>query len=111
MQMTPSHDPNMDSTTEIRELEKNSKDSSLNLTPVPHVWQKSGSCPAGTVPIRRPRERELLKANSVEEYARKTPSFSPPLTPLTDKENLTYRISNRSVYILQYSFCDEKLHY
>jgi hypothetical protein len=40
------------------------------------VWQKSGSCPKGTIPVRRIRKRQLLKAHSIDEYGRKKPSFS-----------------------------------
>lgn len=39
------------------------------------VWQKSGSCPKGTIPVRRIRKRELLKAPSIDEFGRKKPSF------------------------------------
>jgi hypothetical protein len=39
------------------------------------VWRKSGSCPKGTIPVRRIRKRELLKAHSIDEYGRKKPSI------------------------------------
>ncbi|KAF7830489.1 putative neprosin [Senna tora] len=41
------------------------------------VWQKSGRCPEGTIPVRRIRKRDLLKAHSIEDYGRKKPSISP----------------------------------
>ncbi|XP_057425626.1 uncharacterized protein LOC130718991 [Lotus japonicus] len=40
------------------------------------AWQKSGTCPEGTIPVRRIRKRELLKAHSIEEFGRKKPNFS-----------------------------------
>ncbi|KAH1212333.1 hypothetical protein GmHk_14G040562 [Glycine max] len=37
---------------------------------------KSGRCPEGTILVRRIRGRDMLKANSIEDYGRKKPSFS-----------------------------------
>ncbi|XVF46610.1 hypothetical protein PTKIN_Ptkin03bG0041500 [Pterospermum kingtungense] len=38
---------------------------------VSQTWQKSGSCPEGTVPIRRVRREDLLRATSLEHFGRK----------------------------------------
>ncbi|XP_054795364.1 uncharacterized protein LOC129300791 [Prosopis cineraria] len=48
------------------------------ITEISQIWQKSGTCPEGTVPVRRIRKRELLKAHSIEDYGRKKASFSQP---------------------------------
>lgn len=45
-----------------------------SVTVTSQLWQRSGSCPEGTIPIRRIRKKELLKASSVKEYGRKKPS-------------------------------------
>src|ERR1044072_2255153 len=37
------------------------------------TWQKSGSCPEGTVPIRRIRKEDLLRAESLDQFGRKPP--------------------------------------
>ncbi|KAI3902653.1 hypothetical protein MKW92_030234 [Papaver armeniacum] len=37
-------------------------------------WWKSGSCPIGTIPIRRILKQELLNATSLENYGRKNPN-------------------------------------
>ncbi|KAK9683848.1 hypothetical protein RND81_10G168900 [Saponaria officinalis] len=37
------------------------------------TWQKSGSCPKGTVPIRRVRRRDLLRFNNLERFGKKSP--------------------------------------
>ncbi|TYK20107.1 uncharacterized protein E5676_scaffold134G002320 [Cucumis melo var. makuwa] len=37
------------------------------------IWQKSGSCPKGTIPIRRVRREDLLRANSVHHFGKKFP--------------------------------------
>ncbi|XP_042960351.1 uncharacterized protein LOC122295408 [Carya illinoinensis] len=40
------------------------------------TWQKSGSCPLGTVPIRRIRKQDLLRAASLEHFGRDGPRTS-----------------------------------
>ncbi|KAG6608393.1 hypothetical protein SDJN03_01735, partial [Cucurbita argyrosperma subsp. sororia] len=37
------------------------------------VWQKSGRCPKGTIPIRRVRKEDLLRANSFKNFGKKFP--------------------------------------
>nr|KJB27266.1 hypothetical protein B456_004G287900 [Gossypium raimondii] len=62
IQMKPSFD--------LKEVKINSKNESSKLT-VFQTWQKSGSCPEGTVSIRRIRREDLLRANSVQQFGRK----------------------------------------
>ncbi|RWW81012.1 hypothetical protein BHE74_00010623 [Ensete ventricosum] len=52
------------------------------------VWQRSGSCPNGTVPILRVQERHLLNAPSITNYGRK------PRKGITELE---VRVANQSV--------------
>ncbi|KAJ0031845.1 hypothetical protein Pint_13430 [Pistacia integerrima] len=40
------------------------------------TWQKNGTCPKGTVPIRSIRKQDLLRAASLEHFGRKTPEIS-----------------------------------
>ncbi|KAK7291020.1 hypothetical protein RIF29_05858 [Crotalaria pallida] len=47
-----------------------------SMTMISQLWQKSGRCPQGTIPVRRIRKKDMLKAHSIEEYGRKKPSFS-----------------------------------
>ncbi|KAB2072105.1 hypothetical protein ES319_A08G268900v1 [Gossypium barbadense] len=54
----------------FKEMEFNSKNWSSKLT-VFQTWQKSGSCPKGTVPIRRIRREDLLRTKSVQQFGRK----------------------------------------
>ncbi|KAL1159397.1 hypothetical protein V6Z11_A08G290200 [Gossypium hirsutum] len=55
---------------DLKELKINSKNESSKLT-VFQTWQKSGSCPEGTVSIRRIRRENLLRANSAQQFGRK----------------------------------------
>ncbi|KAK3213045.1 hypothetical protein Dsin_017751 [Dipteronia sinensis] len=42
------------------------------------TWQKSGSCPKGTIPIRRIRRQDLLRAASLEQFGIKPPNKEDP---------------------------------
>ncbi|KAH0969008.1 hypothetical protein GBA52_029129 [Prunus armeniaca] len=47
---------------------------------VSQIWQRSGSCPDGTIPIRRIRKQDVLRATSLENFGKKMPvhsSYSP----------------------------------
>ncbi|KAG7037734.1 hypothetical protein SDJN02_01364, partial [Cucurbita argyrosperma subsp. argyrosperma] len=50
---------------------KNSTQSTLNYKI--EIWQKSGRCPKGTIPIRRVRKEDLLRANSFKNFGKKFP--------------------------------------
>lgn len=60
---------------------------------VSQIWQRSGSCPDGTIPIRRIRKQDLLRATSLENFGKKMPvhsSYSP-----TDDKGTVYINSTR----------------
>lgn len=63
VQISPSFDPtNGDSSTPLI----------LNYSlPFSQVWRRSGSCPDGTIPIRRVLKHHLLNASSLERYGKK----------------------------------------
>ncbi|XP_075650922.1 protein neprosin-like [Castanea sativa] len=56
------------------------------------TWQKSGSCPKGTVAIRRVKRKELLKADSLEHFGRDGPRTSFAVN--TSKEFIKKNTSN-----------------
>ncbi|XP_043705200.1 uncharacterized protein LOC122655013 [Telopea speciosissima] len=65
IQMKPSYDPIIDTTMKKEES---------SMAAISQLWQRSGSCPVGTVPIRRIQKRDrLLGANSIQKYGRKNP--------------------------------------
>ncbi|XP_050264796.1 uncharacterized protein LOC126708858 isoform X1 [Quercus robur] len=51
------------------------------------TWQKSGSCPKGTVAIRRVKRKELLNADSLEHFGRDGPRTSFAVNTTNDKSN------------------------
>ncbi|XLU62681.1 hypothetical protein S245_021890 [Arachis hypogaea] len=63
--------------TKSRSKTKDAEDSLSLRVLTSQIWKKSGTCPEGTIPIRRIRKNDMLKAPSIEEYGRKKPSFSP----------------------------------
>ena len=57
-------------------------------------WQRSGSCPDGTIPIRRIRRRDLLRAASLERFGMKNPA---PNSYSTNDDIGTVYINNTKV--------------
>lgn len=46
--------------------------------PIKQLWQLSGGCPQGTIPIRRTKKEDVLRASSVKNYGKKNPNFPRP---------------------------------
>lgn len=38
---------------------------------IKQMWHLSGSCPQGTIPIRRTKKDDVLRASAVEKYGKK----------------------------------------
>ncbi|KAM5565970.1 protein neprosin [Rosa sericea] len=79
IQMAPSYDPTKETESTMTKFErlerKRNQQSSMMVT---QPWKKNGSCPEGTIPVRRIRKEDLLRASSVEAYGRKKHSSSRP---------------------------------
>ncbi|CAJ1973512.1 unnamed protein product [Sphenostylis stenocarpa] len=61
------------------------------------TWQKSGSCPKGTIPIRRILKEDLLRAASMDSFGRKS---SQHLNNLTTIQKSEFIPENRSSTII-----------
>ncbi|CAL4982599.1 unnamed protein product [Urochloa decumbens] len=48
-------------------------DSNIAPHPITQTWHQNGKCPENTIPIRRIKEEDVLRANSVNWYGKKTP--------------------------------------
>ncbi|XP_078429954.1 protein neprosin-like [Wolffia australiana] len=79
VQMRPSFYPeglNLERETRVESEERASS--------ITQLWHLNGRCPENTIPIRRTREEDLLRASSVKRYGRKKqrrvarPSFAAP---------------------------------
>lgn len=94
--MAPSYDPNIEEATAKAKANRlQNQDSSMSLAS--RLWQKSGSCRKGTIPVRRLPQKVSLKTNSLEDYGRKKPSSYPPLTHINEDIGSNLQQSNRSV--------------
>ena len=58
-----------------------------SLSVLSQTWHKSGSCQKGTIPIRRIRRQELLRAASLEHFGREGPQTSSFVNTANDKSN------------------------
>ncbi|MFS8019073.1 putative neprosin [Helianthus anomalus] len=48
---------------------------------IKQLWHVSGTCPEDTIPIRRTKEDDLLRASSVKRYGKKKHTSVVPITP------------------------------
>ncbi|XP_059658906.1 protein neprosin-like [Cornus florida] len=101
IQMSPSYDPTMDTTaTRTKRSTDRKEDSSVTVTS--QLWKRNGSCPRGTIPIRRIR-KDLLKSklsNSTENYGRKKPRLFHHIAQLNDNATSNLQQANHSLAIL-----------
>ena len=58
-----------------------------SLSVLSQTWHKSGSCPKGTIPIRRISRQELLRATSLEHFGREGPRASSIVNSTNDKSS------------------------
>lgn len=94
--------------------EKVDKVNNSNRPVVIQTWQKNGTCPKGTVAIRRIRKEDLLRAASLEHFGRKPYTAKRKEAANKSKfinsnntklSNNDLEMPNHSVSILLGSFC------
>ncbi|TKW02168.1 hypothetical protein SEVIR_8G228000v4 [Setaria viridis] len=56
-------------------------DSNIAPHPITQTWHQNGKCPENTVPIRRTKEEDVLRASSVNLYGKKRPDSIPNIHP------------------------------
>lgn len=106
--MTPSYDPTTETRAETIAAKLGGRKRESSRTVTSQLWQKSGSCPKGTIPVLRIQKKDLLKSNSVGEYGRKKqPGFTNELTLGNDSENSYLQQANHSVCTLVIPFSCE----
>jgi hypothetical protein len=55
--------------------------------PITQLWHKNGRCSEGTIPIRRTKKDDILRASSVQNFGKKKHKSTPqpkPAKPLPD---------------------------
>ncbi|WVZ49342.1 hypothetical protein U9M48_000710 [Paspalum notatum var. saurae] len=53
------------------------QDSNNVPRPLTQTWHQNGHCPENTIPIRRTREEDILRASSIERFGKKRPRSMP----------------------------------
>ncbi|KAI3816697.1 hypothetical protein L1987_16401 [Smallanthus sonchifolius] len=89
IKMRPSYDPNRINLDDVDVSSKmnTSKDGPLSSS-ITQLWHSNGKCPKGTIPIRRTKKQDVLRANSVKSYGKKKKSFSFAQPSFIDDEQL-----------------------
>lgn len=60
---------------------------SSNSKPITQLWHQNGRCPEGTIPVRRTKKDDMLRASSVQHFGKKKDRSFPqpkPAKPLPD---------------------------
>jgi len=87
MQMRPNFHPEGKTFGESKVSSNSNSNSNSNSKPITQLWQKNGMCSEGTIPIRRTRTNDILRASSVQNFGKKKQKSTPqpkPAKPLPD---------------------------
>lgn len=86
IQMNPSYHPEVQFSSEGKTVVKNQN----RAKPITQLWHMNGRCPEGTVPVRRTREEEVLRASSLKTFGKKSIKGipMPRPTPASPEPNL-----------------------
>ncbi|KAK7841276.1 hypothetical protein CFP56_015577 [Quercus suber] len=80
--------------------------SSKSESEITQLWHLNGRCPEETIPIRRTKEEDLLRASSVANYGRnKYPQFDTTDTNKTDFQEVQHnRFELNDIYYYYYYY-------
>ncbi|ONI33303.1 hypothetical protein PRUPE_1G415700 [Prunus persica] len=99
IQMAPTYDATKETKTMGKMDRWKKRNEEQSPTTVKQTWHKSGSCPQGTIPVRRIRKKELLRASSVKDHGRKKHSstLSRHVSEFSDNKTVNLQRANHSV--------------
>lgn len=66
-QMMPSYHPE----GLFRDGKRVEKKKTVGPEPITQLWHTKGRCPQGTIPVRRTRKDDLLRASSIQSFGKK----------------------------------------
>lgn len=99
--MTPNYDPTAETRAETAVAKVGDRERESSRIVTSQLWQKSGSCPGGTIPILRIENKSPLSNSSVREHGRKKKTrFSNQPTLGNNSENSYVLLANHSVCML-----------
>ncbi|KAL7204148.1 hypothetical protein ACSBR2_017252 [Camellia fascicularis] len=58
------------------------------LKSITQLWHLNGRCPEGTIPIRRTKKKEILKASSIKSFGKKQQGTIPEATMSTQPQSI-----------------------
>ncbi|CAN6382095.1 unnamed protein product [Urochloa humidicola] len=70
-------------------------DSNVAPLSITQTWHQNGKCPANTIPIRRTKEEDVLRASSVRRYGKKRTKSIPNFLSVDDHNNLNVTIGHQ----------------
>jgi hypothetical protein len=65
--------------------------------PITQTWHENGKCPESTIPIRRTKEEDVLRASSTWRYGKKRPRIIPNLSLINDPATPNVTLSGHQV--------------
>nr|CAB3492260.1 unnamed protein product [Digitaria exilis] len=57
-------------------------DSNIATHRISQIWHQKGKCPENTIPIRRTKQEDVLRASSIKRYGKKSPKSIPRLASI-----------------------------
>ncbi|XP_020548742.1 uncharacterized protein LOC105174857 isoform X3 [Sesamum indicum] len=99
IQLRPSHDVKTENTSASKKMYVG-RNIGSPVTVTTQTWHKSGSCPKGTIPIRRTQTNYGSKGQSDSNYARKTPVLLHNEKQANESKKLYLLQTNHSLAIL-----------
>lgn len=88
LQMMPSYHPELGFLSESKKL---AKKGTMRPEPISQLWHMNGRCPEGTIPVRRTKEEDVMRASSVSNFGKKkhksipVPRFAAPEPDLVNQ--------------------------
>ncbi|CAL4990972.1 unnamed protein product [Urochloa decumbens] len=70
-------------------------DSNVSTYSMTQTWHQNGKCPANTIPIRRTKEEDILRASSVTRFGKKSPMSIPKFLSVDEHNPLDVTIGHQ----------------
>ncbi|XP_028056894.1 uncharacterized protein LOC114260887 isoform X2 [Camellia sinensis] len=98
IQMRPSYHPEGLFEENKESIPKSNEGISKSIT---QLWHLNGRCPEGTIPIRRTKKREILRASSIKSFGRKQHGTIPEPTMPTKPEPINLSAHQHATVVVQ----------
>ncbi|GMP42074.1 hypothetical protein CsSME_00011937 [Camellia sinensis var. sinensis] len=98
IQMRPSYHPEGLFEENKESIPKSNEGISKSIT---QLWHLNGRCPEGTIPIRRTKKKEILRASSIKSFGRKQHGTIPEPTIPTKPEPINLSAHQHATVVVQ----------